>query len=220
MKHSPKVLFILIILASCSPVRYVKPLAKKEHAANLSFGGPLIKFGTNTIPIPFLSANYGFGIDSTLTGFASLNVTSALYGNFQMELGATKQWLKQSKYLPAFSSTLQLNTIYRNADARKIYPQLDLNLFWEYGKRKNYFYAGISNWFELSDKRTLGTPQTNRWIFMPIAGHAFSGKKWNINLEVKIIAPNISNEDIVVEYQTPFRDQGAFGIYIGYTRKF
>jgi hypothetical protein len=205
---------------ACSPSRFVKPLRKKESAANISFGGPLIKYGTSTIPIPFLTADYGYGIDSTLTGFASINVTSALFGNLQMELGATKQLLLQKKYRPALSTTIQINPIFRNKDAFKIYPQIDLNLFWEYGKRKNYFYLGACNWFELSKKRTLNETQKNHWIFTPLLGHSFSGKKWNLNIEAKVIAPNLSNEKVVVDYQTPFKNRGAFGVYIGYTRKF
>ena len=103
MLKKPIFLLFALFIGACSASRFVKPLNKKQHAANLSFGGPLIKFGTATIPIPFLTANYGYGIDSTLTGFASFNITSALYGNFQLELGATKQWLKQKKYLPALA---------------------------------------------------------------------------------------------------------------------
>ncbi|MCW3104397.1 MAG: hypothetical protein JWO09_2837 [Bacteroidetes bacterium] len=220
MQKPLTILLSLFLLASCSPTRFVKPLAKKEHAANLSFGGPLIKFGTATIPIPFVTVNYGYGIDSTLTGFASFNITSALYGNFQAELGATKQWTKQHAYLPALGTTLQLNAIYRNTEAKKLYPQLDLHAYWEYGKRKNYFYIGASNWFELSKTRTLGVSQDKHWILMPMAGHSFNGKKWNVNIEAKIMAPNLSNEKLVVDYQTPLRNRGAFGVYIGYTRKF
>lgn len=214
------IILLIIFLASCSPTRFVKPLQKKQSAATVSVGGPLIKYGTATIPIPFLTANYGYGVDSTLTGFASFNITSALYGNFQLELGATKQLITQKKYLPAFSTTIQLNSIFRNKDAFKVYPQIDLNLFWEYGKRRNYIYLGASNWFELSRKRTLGESQPNQWIFSPLIGHVFNGKKWNINIEAKIIAPNLSNEKIVVDYQTPLKNKGALGIYLGYTRKF
>ncbi|MDF2438713.1 MAG: hypothetical protein K0Q95_3089 [Bacteroidota bacterium] len=218
-----KLVFVIILsllIASCSPQRFVKPLAKKEHAANLALGGPLIKYGESTIPIPFLTANYGYGIDSSLTAYAGLNITSALYGNFQLELGAVKQWIKQQKYLPAVSSGIQFNIIYRDKISRKLYPQLDLNLVWEYGKGKNYFYLGVSNWFELSKIRTLGQPQSNHWIFMPLLGHNFRGKKWDLSMECKVIAPNLSNEKIVVEYQTPLKNCGAFGVYLGYTRRF
>ena len=218
-----KIIIIIIAVCftySCSPTRYVKPLAKKEQAVNLSLGGPLIKYGAATIPIPFLTVNYGYGIDSTLTGFASLNITSALYGNFQMELGATKQVLKQKRYFPALSFTPVANIIYKNKDAHKFYPQLAINAFWEYGKRKNLVYAGIDNWFELASKKAYDINQPNHWIFMPTVGHSFAGKKWNFNIEAKVIAPNLSNQKVVADYQTPFGNHGAFGVYFGYTRKF
>jgi hypothetical protein len=220
MNKDKIILIVLVFLGSCSPSRFVKPLKKKQSAASISVGGPLITYGTSIIPIPFLTACYGYGIDTNLTGFASFNVTSALYGNFQFELGATKQWINQKKYFPSISTAIQFNAIYRNKDAFKIYPQIDLNVLWEYGKRKNYFYLGASNWFELSQKRTLGEPQKNYWIFTPLIGHSFNGKKWNVNLEAKVIAPNLSNEKIVVDYQTPLKNKGAFGIYLGYTKKF
>ncbi|MES2285106.1 MAG: hypothetical protein V4547_05405 [Bacteroidota bacterium] len=214
------VFFGLSTLFSCSPTKYIKPLDKNQHAATISFGGPLIKYGAGTIPIPFLAANYGYGIDSTLTGFASFNITSALFGNFQIELGATKQVLKQNRYIPAVSLTPVANIIYRNKDAFKLYPQLAINAFWEYGKQKNMVYLGLDNWFELAQKRAYGVKQPNHFIFMPTIGHCFAGKKWSFNLEAKIIAPNLSNEKLVVDYETPFKNHGAFGVYLGYTRKF
>ena len=221
MKTNYTLLVILsLFIVSCAPSRFIKPLNKKQHAASISLGGPLIQYGNYTIPVPFLAANYGYGIDSTLTGFAGMNVTSALFGNAQLELGITKQLLKQHTYLPAISVTPQLNSIYRDRNSYKFYPQLDLNAFWEYGKRKNYFYVGISNWFELSKTRTLGESQPNHIIFMPIAGHTFTTKKWNFNLEVKVIAPNLSNDNIVVDYKTPLKSKGAFGLYFGVTRRF
>lgn len=213
-------LLLISFLFSCAPARFIKPLHKKQHAANLSLGGPLIKYGTATIPIPFLTANYGYGIDSTLTGFAAFNITSALYGNFQMELGATKQVLQQKKYLPGLSFTPVLNIIYKNQDAKKIYPQLAINAFWEYGKRKNFVYVGVDNWFELAPERQYEIKQRNHWIFMPMIGHSFTGKKWNFNLEAKVIAPNLSNEKLIVDYVTPLNTKGAFGVYLGVTRKF
>jgi hypothetical protein len=39
-------------------------------------------------------------------------------------------------------------------------------------------------------------------------------------IEARVIAPNLSNEKLVVEYQTPLGTHGAFGVYIGYVRKF
>jgi hypothetical protein len=211
---------LLFCLVSCSPARFVKPLAKHQQAIDVSFGGPLFKYEKTTIPMPFLSATYGYGIDSTLTGFGSVNITSALYGNMQLELGVTKQVVKQHGLQPGVSLIPVCNIIYRNRDAAKIYPQLDVFTYWEYGKKQNYFYAGINNWFEVAKTRTLEQEQQNHWILTPVAGHSFSNKKWNINIEAKVIAPSISNEKLVVDYQTPFNRNGAFGVYVGYTRKF
>lgn len=216
------VVYILLffIIYSCSPIKYIKPLEKGDHAATISMGGPLIKYGAATMPIPFLTANYGYGIDSSLTGFTSLNITSALFGNFQMELGASKQLLKQNNYFPALSFSPVANIIYRNKDAFKFYPQLAINTFWEYGKHKNLVYIGFDNWFELALKRAHGVQQPNHWIFMPSIGHTFTGNKWNFNVEAKLIAPNLSNEKLVVDYQTPLKNNGAMGIFVGYTREF
>lgn len=215
-------LFLLpiCILASCAPMRFVKPLGKNQHAAGVAFGGELIKYSSTTIPVPFLSAGYGYGIDSSVTAFTTLNVTSALFGNFHLGLGATKQFVKQKNYFPAISVSPAFDFIYRNKNAAKLYPQLAMNAFWEYGKKKNLVYVGIDNWFELAGKRAYGVKQENHWFFMPAAGHGFCGKRGMFTTEVRVIAPNLSNEKLVVEYQTPLKTHGAFGVYIGYTRKF
>lgn len=214
------VILLLCVFFSCSPTRYIRPLEKKQMAANLSLGGPLIKYGNATIPVPFLVANYGYGIQSNLTGFASVNVTSALFGNLQMELGATKELLSPELHWVGFSVTPVANIIYRNKDAFKFYPQVAFNIFYPYGKRKNYFYAGIDNWIELSSKRAYDETQKHRWFIAPQLGHNFSLNKWDIQLEAKVMAPNISNESLVVDYQTPFGSHGALGVFLGFTRKF
>lgn len=213
-------LFVLCVFFSCSPGRYIQPLKKKQQAVNLSLGGPLIKYGNATIPVPFLVANYGYGVDSNLTTFGSVNITSALFGNLQLELGATLQLLSPKRYTIGLSVTPTANIIYRNKQSFKFYPEIAVNAFYPYGKRKNYFYAGIDNWFEPAQKRAYDEPQTHHWFFSPQIGHNFSGQKWDVQLEVKIMAPNISNKGFVVEYQTPFQSHGALGVFLAYTRKF
>lgn len=218
-----KVIFgisLLYLFSSCAPSRFVKPLEKNQQAVNLSLGGPLFEYSDMVIPMPLLTAAYGYGFDSTLTGFGAVNITSALYGNLQVELGVTKQLVKQNNYIPAVSITPVANLIYRDKDAFKFYPQLDLSAFWECNSNRNYVYTGISNWFELSGKKAHEQDQQNHWLVSPYIGHSFVRRKWDLILEVKVLAPNISYVSNVVDYRSPFGKNGAFGIYVGYTRKF
>jgi hypothetical protein len=166
-----------------------------------------------------VTATYGYGIDSTLTGFGSINVTSLVYGNAQVELGVTKQLLQQEGSRPGVSINPVANFIYREGTS-KFYPELDINAFWEYNNKRNFFYVGVANWFELSGKRAYDQQQKHRWLFNPMIGETFVRKKWNFNIELKVLAPNIANNTSIVDYKTPFGNRGALGIYLGCTRKF
>jgi hypothetical protein len=213
-------LIFLSTLFACAPSRFVKPLDKGQQAVNLSLGGPLIEFGGLVIPTPLLTATYGKGFDSTLTGFASVHLTSALYGNAQVELGMVKRLRRQNGAAPGISITPVANLIYRNKDAKKFYPQLDLNAYWDFNRGRNFFYAGISNWFELSARRTLEQKQEHRWLLSPVVGQTFVRQRHNFTIEAKIIAPHIRYESSIVDYKSPLGKNGAFGIYFSYTKKF
>lgn len=216
------VLYLLLLstVLSCAPVRFVKPLEKNQSAISVSLGGPLIDFSNLTIPMPLLSAAYGYGIDSTLTGFAGVNITSAAYGNAQLDLGITKQLLQQNGYRPAISITPVANLIYRNKDANKFYPQVDISAFWEYNNKRDLVYAGLSNWFELASSKSYNQDQTHHWLVTPLVGQTFIRKKWDFTIEAKVLASNLYHKSSVVDYKSPFGNNGAFGIYFGYTRKF
>ncbi len=215
-------LFLLYttLLTACAPQRFVKPLAKKEQALQLTLGGALFEYKHSTIPMPFLCVAWGYGIDSSLTGFGALNISSALYGNIQAELGATKGILMQNRWSPALSITPLLNVIYRNAEVRKVYPQLALNAWWEYGKRKHLIYFSLDNWFETAAVKANDKKQKTHVLYMPSIGHIYRHRQWELLLEAKVMAPNLSNEGLVIEYKTPLGTHGAFGVYIGCTRKF
>lgn len=215
------VLFIAgLFISSCAPQRFVKPLEKDQQAVNASFGGVFFDYNRTTIPMPFLTLAYGYGLNETTTGFGAVNVTSALYGNFQFELGLTKQFVKQKEFQPAISITPVANIIYRNSDARKLYPQLALSTYWEYGKHKDLIYLSLDNWFELSGKKANGEPQENHILFMPSLGHSFQRKNHCFSTEFRIVAPNLSNEGLVIDYKTPLNTHGACALFFAYTLKF
>ncbi|MEO5647945.1 MAG: hypothetical protein ABIQ56_06250 [Chitinophagaceae bacterium] len=209
----------ICFIYSCAPSRFVKPLDAKQQAINVSLGGPIINYSDLPIPMPFVTATYGYGIDSSLTAFGSVNITSAFYGNAQLELGVTKRLLKQQNGFPGLSINPVANIVYRNKDAFRLFPQIDINAYWDHNKGRYFFYAGLSNWFELKSKGAFNEDQENHWILSPYIGETFVRRRWNYSIEAKVIAPNISNWG-VVEYKTPFGNKGALGIYFSVTRKF
>ncbi len=213
--------FVGSVISSCSTSRVIKPLAKGEQQISASLGGPLIKFGGLIIPIPYTSIAYARGIDSNLSVFGGLHTTSLLFGNLQTDIGATYQICKQKNKIPAFTVSPVLNTIYGfSASKLKLYPELNLNTYWEYGKkRKNLVYASVSNWFVLNKSKAYQQPQKARWIPSFIIGNTWNKTKWAYTIEMRLLAPSYSNQKLVVDYATPMNN-GAFGLYFGLTRKF
>ena len=205
---------------ACAPARFVKPLAAGQQAVNVSLGGPLIGYGSTTIPMPFLTAAYGYGFTSTLTGFGAVNITSALYGNAQLELGVTKQVLQQRGWAPGLSFSPAATIIYRPWETGKVYPTLDAYALWDYHQHRHYVYVGVSNWLELSGSRAFGQPQEHRWLLTPLVGTVLGSQRWSYTLECKVIAPNLANNYNVADYRTPFGTHGALGVYLGCTRRF
>ena len=217
------VVFSILLLYSCAPSRFVKPLEKGESALGFNLGGPLINFSGNTIPVPLSSIIYGKGLNSNSTLFAGLHTTSLIFGTFQCEVGYLKNIYtnKTSKFfVPSISANTVLNMAVDIWEWNfKFWPQIDINAYWNYGQKGNYFYMGCSNWFELSSQKAHNEKQKNHWIINPQIGHTFSCPKWNYSLEAKYLAPNISNQNIVADYSKPFGSKGALGIYLSITRK-
>jgi hypothetical protein len=210
----------LIALASCAPTRFVQPLEKGQVAVTGHLGGPLIGFGGATIPIPFTSLGAGWGISNTTTAFGNLHTTALAYGVVQVEAGVLHSFLRPDGWRPGISAAATANFM---ADVwegnTKLFPQLDANAYWTYGKRQNFFYLGTSNWIDLARTRAHEEPQPNHWIFNLQAGHTFVRPKWNWVLEAKYLAPFHSNQNIVVDYAS-FGRTGAIGAYVGVMRKF
>jgi hypothetical protein len=214
-------IFLVIFSFSCAPTRIVKPLEKDEKLIGFNFGGPLIEFGGATIPIPFTSFYGAYGISEDLSVFGGLHTTSLAYGVFQTDIGVTKGLLKPSGWKPgvSLSPAMQL-FVDRWEWNTKIYPELGVNAYWEYGEKTNkFFYMGIVSWFELQSRRAHEQNQTQRIIPNFQFGHTIERTRMNYTLEAKYFAPFTSNRDIVVEYKS-FGSKGAVGLMFSIARKF
>jgi hypothetical protein len=207
-------------LFSCAPTQFVVPLEKGEHAVNASLGGPLVDIpGIATIPIPFTSLGYGYGLTEKSTISGALYPTAALYGNFQLSAGYTRElWKKNRMNISAKAGFDYMIDVYEKN--QRIWPQLDANFSFTHqnlpdkGKRK-LVYAGFSNWFELNTIKAHEESQSSFLFFNPHLGYQMKKNNWAFHFELAFLAPNLRNDKVVLDYKSIFGNRGATGIYFG-----
>lgn len=220
MKRS--VYIIALALASCAPARFVEPLDKGEWSVGADLGGPMLNFNGAPIPVPLSQIEVGYGLDSNLTIHGGLHTTSLLFGNGQLDAGVTWKVYNQNRAIPSISVSGGINVIY-SPSTRKgdLWPVLDANAYWNYGKRNNYIYLGINNYFDFSSRMANDQTQRYHWIASPQIGHVVKGKRdrWQLITEFKYLAPYLASDKAFVPYTGLFH-HGALGFYIGVRRTF
>jgi len=220
MNRTLGLLFVILILgfASCSPVTLVKPLEKNQKAVTASLGGPMIVYSDLPIPIPFCNAGFSYGINSRVTASAQLGLTSLAFGVFQLDPGILYGiQMPENNNQIGVSAFGKTHFMFDKWEGNfRWYPELGIQTYKEWGK--NLAYLGASGWFETrypAEQRAAG----NVWVPMLNFGYTRQNTKWNLTAEAKWIAPNISKEDIVVDFIGP-GIHGALGLYFGLVRKF
>lgn len=210
----------LLFLWNCAPSRYVKPLAKNQSAASFSFGGPLIKFSGAPIPIPFSTLGYAYGVTTNATAYGNLHSTSLLFGNLQLDAGATLQlYKKENKFGLTASPALQLAYNVRNKTGFRIWPSADVNTYFHFNQKPSYLYAGINSWFELSGLKAHDEIQQRRVLPNIQLGYVIVKTKWQHQFECKYLGIGIPNLPGVVDY-IGISGKGSLGIYYSLIRKF
>ena len=224
---------VLAALASCAPARFVEPLKKGQQVITGNFGGPVAKIpGIGAIPIPFTAVGYGYGVTNKTTVFGNLHTTSLLFGVGQTDLGVSQSIWKNDKMGVSAQGTMNIFVDFYTG-ANRFWPQLDANYYFKYGKHSkpvqldamckieskhyNFFYAGLSNWFDPYKTESQGRPKAQFWIPSVQLGHQWIRPKWSYQAELKMLAPNQSNENIVVNYPSMLNNRGALGLYFGIT---
>lgn len=211
---------VLFLHQHCAPSRFVKPLAKKENALALNLGGPLMHYGNAVTPLPLTSLMYGRGLSNSTTAFGSVHLTSALFGNFQTDLGICQRLYKNDSLKFGITINPAINMVYDKWEGNfRTWPQLDLNLYKDIMRGKGFVYVGLTNWLELSGKKAHNESQGNRVLLNPHLGFSYLPKKWSYSIECKFLEMNRKNTPNVVEY-VGINQRGAVGIYLNVMRKF
>jgi len=212
-------IYFIMCLFSCAPVRTVTPLKKGEHDVSFSFGGPLIGFAGTTIPIPLTSLSYAHGLTETYTVSGSLHTTALAFGVIQTELGVLRNiWQSED----GFTGVSIAPSMYVMCDVwewkPKVYPWLDINIYKKYNNNGHIVYFSYSSMFELSSKKAFGEKVNSRYIPFFSLGHQFNYNKWGIKAEAKYINFLQSNQNLAVDYKVP-GNKGAMGVFLGVNRK-
>lgn len=228
----------LFAISSCGSSRFIEPLRQGENAIAVELGGPLIKIpGSTVAPIPFTSITYGRGITNDLTIHGSWFSTAAVFGVAQIDAGATYGFWKSKDEKHGVSGMLGFNTaldVYETKNSFKFWPQLNAHYYFKYNlkgqtqddlltngsKVANLLYVGVSSWYELGRTKAHGQKQNTVVIPSFDIGHDLNWKRWTFKLEMKLIAPFTSNQNIVVDYKGITGKTGATGVYLGFIRKF
>jgi hypothetical protein len=213
---------LLQVVNSCAPTRFYKPLQRGEQAITATFGGPLIRVpNVAPMPIPFTSIGYGRGLTKNITAYGSWQTTSAVFGVVHFDFGATHRIWNNDKM--GVSGSVGGNFLIDVFEWNpSLYPQLSANYYYTYRqnteKNRNLeFYVGTENWLDLRSKLAHDVPNPNRFLWNMHLGHTFKNNSWSYQLEVKMLAPYINN-DVVVDYISPFGNRGGLGFYFGVQR--
>ncbi len=219
------IILICAVCTACAPSRLVQPLQKNENLINFSLGGATFTNFGYPLPTPLTSVTYARGLSKRISSFGSFHITSAAYGNAHLEFGmlyGIREYQKyNNKWIPgvSVSGTMNFSSSFRGGLA-KLWPQLDANAYWNLFARDDLVYIGVSNLFEIQRERAHGEAQPTQWIFSPQVGYNYRFGRYSANIELKMIAPNKSNENIVVDYLSPIGNKGALGFFLGVSRKF
>ena len=210
----------LSVFLSCAPCRYVKPLDKKQQAASLTFGGPVIRFAGAALPMPFITAGYGYGLSSKVTLYGNLHLTSMAFSNLQTDMGASiRIYEKTGHYGFSVGPALQFATSFKAANSTRLWPSCDLNSYFHVKKSPSYVYGGVNVWLETSTTRAHKEPQPQQIIPNLHIGYQHVTSKWQQQVQLSYLSPGTKNLPGVVDY-VGLAGKGSFGLYYAVIRLF
>lgn len=214
-------LLVICTMMACNTTRVVKPLKAKEVMVGVDAGGPIFKFAGTSIPVPFSSVSVAYGLDSMVTLHAGANITSALFGNVHLDLGAVASLYRSQKpFLPSISGGVSTQLITNVLDGGfRVFPVLDVNMYWQYApKHQHYLYLNYGAWFNFF-KRPHNQPLQQVYFPRIALGHTFENAKMRYTLEVDYSAIGVKNGGVPLVFKG-IDGHGALGVHVGVARKF
>lgn len=213
IRGSSVILLLALFLGCCAPSRFVKPLPKGKQALALSFGGPAILFSGAPVPVPFTTLCYAKGLSDRISGFGALHLTSSLFGNLQGDAGAVfKLFERKSGLGMSCTPALQAAWSVGQSASFRLWPSLDLNVYYQVPGKASYVYGGLNTWIEFAKYKAHAEPQSRHLIPNFQMGYVWSKSSWQHQIEFKYLGMGIPNLPGVVDY-IGIGGKGSIGIY-------
>ena len=219
-------LFLLLLIVSCSPSRIIEPLAVGERSLQFSTGGNFIK-GANSLlhPAPSVSVSILKGLDTNVSTYSGIHISSFLYDYVHVELGALyglRPYTKSQALAPGISLSFgfQLGT---NIDSElRAWPETCLNLYYKPFRDESLVYIGIANYFEVLNRVPEEKREERHWLASPFVGVEWELQKAQSTFKVEYRPINYRiNEDFQTfsSFYYPGKLK-ANALFIGLTKNF
>jgi hypothetical protein len=165
-----------------------------------------------------ISVSYGYGLDANVTLFGGAHITSLLFGVVQADLGMRYGIADPDAWQPGVTLGASLNPAVDTWEGNfKLWPEIMAAARWDVGD--NNPYLALSTWIELVSTRAHEQKQEIHFMPSISIGDIYRSTNWDYALEMRWIAPGLSNKGIVVDYHGINR-QGALGVYAAVGRRF
>jgi hypothetical protein len=205
----------VVVLASCSSIRQIRPLEPGQSAVNVSLGGPIIQALAVDMPVPLLTVGYNRGLQKDLDLEGGLDLTSGAFGILHVDLGANWRPLRPQGWVPGVILTpkAQLFDKFKPQNFL-LYPEAIITAWWNPTKRL-YPYAGIENLFELHSFRPDENEQPHHWLIAPYIGVSVCNKAWQYQFEARYYTPNIETITTGPTRYIGIGGYGGVGAFVG-----
>lgn len=218
MTRASALLLLTALAAGCSAMNTARPLARGEHAAGLTLGGPLLKLGGTPVPMPVavIEARHGVATlaDRPLELGYGLNLTGVAYGIVGLQAHAAWLVMDQRGAVPALSLTNRLYFASNHLDARKADPgvwgldQLDLTASWLLGDaQQQLVYLSLTQNTDLVDPALFLSPGLGAQLDPGQPGGL------RAQVETRWYGPGALPESLALRWVSPGR--GALGFNVG-----
>jgi hypothetical protein len=215
---------VAFIAIGCGSMNSARPLSKGQHAAGVTFGGPMVNYGGQFIPLPNAVLEGKSGINQINGRNAEIsygiNLSGFLFDQVGTQFGTAYSLLDQNGNVPAFSVSDKIY-LYSNHisstttdDGKGIWVNNQVETIFSWEMKGQLLYTGVANNFDFKNPSLVLNPFIGMEFF-----HRGATPGFGLQLEARYFALGQKNQINSVEWYDPL-ESGALGIIMGLKYRF